>query len=572
MRRIAAHLVLAAVTASCSPSEPTATTAAGPAPTTPQTTTAPATTTQSPPTTTDACRDVQPDLIGYLEALGIQDVSLDSVNAGPFSSDLPNPESFAAELGTGCAAEFLYQSSFGEMAHVVAAWDRTKTHAALGALVRPDLAGDLPEVEADFIVDFDGLQRARLYPAGDDLLWGTIDDWSTVWTLRSIAGIAGDDPLEALGGWHRAKATAGIPTLVMGTSSGWGASAITFVVSGDGDLIALTDQGGFPRTFAAARKVVSLGPAELEEVRTRAAATGVTTGDGWHRDESIMDAGSLWLRYRADDVSYYGLVYAPRLGEDTPARQSIIDLSAHLEELAANAEGSLWVPESIVVYVDQQGPPGEDGNIVPWPGSLDLAAAAERGCVLLDGAGAAGYVDELSIIIDDWRGRDRTVFEYAGATYRVHAEGVLPGDPEGLLDGLSECDEDGYISADPGLLSWLWSARGIDEYQMSLRVECSGCDAVVTLDLQTTTVLPGWGDFRTVDDLFDLAKRDEVELVELTTDGLVGIPVVIEVMSPDGEALRLQTTKFESDGGLLRVGFDTGMAITGFDEWIPEGY
>jgi hypothetical protein len=288
-----------------------------------------------------------------------------------------------------------------------------------------------------------------------------------------------------------------------------------------------------------------------------------------------MDAGSLWLRYRADDVSYYGLVYAPRLGEDTPARQSIIDLSAHLEELAAGGEGSVWVPESIVVFVDQQGPPG-DGNIAPWPGSLDLADAAERGCVLLEGADAAGYLEDVSAIVDDWRGRDRTMFEYAGGTYRVQAEGVLPGDPEGLIDRVPQCGEDGYISADPDLLSWLWSARGIDSYELVLDAECDGCRGL-TLDGSAVNTVADWGELRSVEDMWELAAREDLELIELTTDGYVGVPVTIEVRDRrSASRLKLITLSFRSKEGRLAFGRNeiagNTMSIDGFEEWIPEGY
>ncbi len=523
----------------------------------------------------EVCRDAEPNLVAYLGSLGIEAEALEAVVGGPFSPDLPDPKSFAAELEMGCSGEFFFQSSFGEMAHIVAAWNPTTTHAVLGALIRGDLAGDLPEVERDLIVDFDQLQRARLYPAGDDVFWSGVDRWSTVWALRPVAAIAGDDPLEGLGAWHRATTTAESPTLVVGTSSGWGGGVTTIVVTRSGELISLTDERGFPATFDNAWKVVDLSADELQEAGALAMATGVTSGDAWHLDDSFIDADSLWFQYRADDVTYYGLVYAPRLGEETPARQSIIDLSLYLEELADATEGSRWVPETVIVHVDEQDP-SEDGEVVPWLGSFDLSAAAERGCVLLDGDDAAGYVDDVSLISDHLLGRDRAVFEYEGATYSVTASGVLPGDPERLIDLVPGCDKRGWISADPGLLVWLWDARGIDWYELEVTAECSRCTDF-TLDGSTAVAVPGWGEFRSIVDLWALAAREDLDLIELTTDGYVGVPNTIEVLDPQsGERLRLSTVSFRSDEG--RLSFErhevagTSMSIDGFDQWRVEGY
>ncbi len=531
--------------------------------------------TEAPPSTSPQCRDISADLAGYLDGLGLGHLDLAGAETGPLDEALPDGQDFAAELRTDCSGVFFAHSSFGEMAHVVAAWDGAETYAAIGAFVK---GGLLPPDDKGLIVDLDRIVTTRLTAVGEEVLWGEVGDWAVAHTLDGIAAVAGTDPITALGAWNRASGEGAIYSMLeMGSSSGWGGDTREYDIYPNGEMIAWVQHGGFPRTFADTRAVYQLSAEQMSEIETMLAATGVIAGERFKLDnQGIVDAGSLWFKYRHEDVTFSASVYAPGSEGETPARQQVIDLREHLDGLLATLDRDVWVPDAFAVWVTPHGPFAES-NTMTWPGSFDLAAAAERRCTLLEGEPALAYLDDVAFIGDEYQDRYRTLFEFGDQTYQVIAIALLPGDIDRQFERLPECRTGGAWEPDAALGLWLWGTRGIHDYRMVLQTECSSCDDEVILDGEAGATIPGWGEVRTVENLFAMAMRDDLELLELTTDGFVGVPLTLEVGNPQtDERLRLLATSFVSEQGRLSVGYDEivggSLSFTGFEEWIPEGY
>ena len=382
MRRIAASVLIALVAAGCTTTAP----AAPPTQPVPITTVS---TTSATTTTQDPCRDVGPDLAEYVAALGLGHLDLDSA-VGPFEQQLPDPDAFADELGAECSGAFYAHSPFGETAHAVAAWDDERTHAVMGAFVK---RGSLATDTDGFIAVVDLVTATYLYPAAPGVMWGEVSDWRATYALEGIAVLAGDDPMASLRAWNRTgTSNAEYPLLHMESASSWGGNGEVFTLYPSGELITRIPVRSSIHTFADSRAFFQLDPQQVSEIEAMVLATGVTEGERFELEEqNIVDAGSLWFRFRRDDLTYIGSVYAPRLGDVTPARQKVIDLKAHLTGLVSSMEGSEWVPEAFAVRVVGRGPAPE-GNTMEWPGVFDLAVAADHYCMLLEGEKARRFL------------------------------------------------------------------------------------------------------------------------------------------------------------------------------------
>lgn len=588
MRRVAVTTLVGLLVAAC--------TATGPADPTTTTTTVAATSSVTPPPIGDSlpvwpeCRDVESDVADYLIALGLGHLEvLRFQGDGPLAEYLPQDYAFAEQLGMECFGVYSASSGFGELAQVTVAWNDEQTHAAVGGLVRRGLVGTVDE---GIRVDLDRGPVTELRAVDDEIWLGRYHDWWVADSLEGVVAVAGDDPFAALGAWNRTRrGDAELPIFTIAQSDGWGGNSPVYHLYVDGLLLVERPGGGPFPTFENQLRAYHLTPDEVASLDAQALATGIVAGEDFDPPAGIVDAGSIWFTYRYDDVAYMGSVYAPRFGDLTPEREMVIDLFEDLEQLTASPDWVALEPEAIVVRAVARGV-GAEGNALPWEGSFDLSAAATKGCTLLEGAEAHSYLDDVSMIGDDYRGREETVFAQSFSTWAVTATALRPWEVEEQFAALHECRTTDVRQADPSLAAWLWGARGITDYEITLDIlSCpfDWCDeSEVTLDGEQPVEMPlFWGEFldpsgtdparhplRAIEDLFTLAGNGDLELESFITDGIVGIPLELVVTYPasGGAKLIVRTTYFETELGTLRVDFDENVGIsmipTGFDEWM----
>lgn len=573
MRRIAASTLIALIVAACTTVDVDR---SGPRPSS----TSP--TADSPvitSTTLEPCRDATTDLEQHLAELGLGDVDISEIEeAIIFHGHLPDANSFGADLGMDCTGVFAGSSPFGEAVEVVAAWDESATNIAIGALVE-QLPSDVDD-EA-IVVSFDGAGVTRLTALGDDLMWGTIHDWWANWMLEGIAVVGGPDPLAVLGSWNRVSGD-GLPQplLQVTRSGGWGIGADipSFTLYEDGMMLVASAATDYVPTFGHGVSALTLTQEQVLEVIEMGLATGIVEGESFALPErSWVDAQSLGIYLRHGDVTYLAGAYAPEAEEQTIARQQLVDLEAHLDGLRKSLEPAQWIPETFVVKVGRHGPFSES-NTMAWPGVFDLEEAAERLCTLLEGDEAIAYLEDVALIGDEYQDRFKTIFDFNGATYSVQAIPLLPEDVPERADELRPCSTGGTRQADPVIAAGFWDLRGIYEYRSFFAVECSLCnDEPVLMENGTRVSIPGWAELYSINDIFELAQRDDLELVEFVTDGTVGVPVFVTLNDPlSGDSLSIKMRSFTTDEGSISIGNEDhdnwSGNLTGFDQWRLEGY
>ncbi len=574
MRRIAVVLLVALV-AGCSTAESESSLTTEPALTTTTTPPAPA------EAAAESCPSITNDLNRIAVAVGLADLAGDfDEGRGPMGQRLLDPEVLADEMGLSCSGSFVAASELSEVIQVHAAWDAQVFWAMGGgfSMTTPSVPSSGP-VRA--LAGFDPMRFNR--PSESTNL-ATPHGWRLTESLEGFVFFDGEPPETVMGLWSRVQRD-GLPAPVLSfTNANSDGSGVVpdYTLYADGTLITPGPAAEYLATFKPGIRINQLSQEQVNAIREAALATGVTDGalfsvdDSGNQNPVFGTSPYLWLTYWHDDVGYAG--WGPQLHEDetTEPRRRAMDLEKLLEDAVSSTERTNWMDGDVVVRVERHGL-YQDANAMEWPGQFKLTDASGQGCILLEGDEAAAYRADAALIGDEYQHVLKTFFDDEGDLHSVYAMPLLPGDPVEQMDGLARCSDSPLRMSDPVANAWLWGQRGITDYELFVSPDCAVCDdGLLKLDGTTRVTVPGWLEIASLEDLFELAEDDRYDLTEFTADGIVGLPLVVGIRDrQSGATLRLLTTRFTSDVGLLTIDHDDQVGISispqGFDEWRPWG-
>ncbi|MCP3998204.1 MAG: hypothetical protein GY722_24550 [bacterium] len=579
MRRIVAPILIALVAAACTTTN-VDTTPVSVSTTAPTTTT----TTTSPAPEPDPCPVPGLELDRIATTVGLSHLAGGwNEEAGPLTTRLAAPEVLATEIGYGCSGAFVSGSELGEAVQIHAAWDADGFAAVAGGYaIEPPFPDPDAEKQSRTIAE---LGRITFNPISDRTLATTPHGWRLTESLEGFLLFDGDPPEQVMEAWGRGLRNSDPAPVLRFTNANSDGSHVVpdYVLYEDGTLITPGPAADYLATFKPGIRINQLTPEQVAEIREAALATHITDGASFEKydtDEGTTNPSFgtfpyLAITYWHNDVGYLG--FGQQLGEDETrdSRLRALDLERLLKQAVRSSERTNWMEGDVVVRVEGHGL-YDDANAMEWLGEFNLAGASGQGCILLQGEEADAYRADVALVGDEYQHVLKTFFDYDGQLHSVYAIPLLPGDPAERMDKLSRCSDSRTRTRpyDPTAVAWLWGQRGIDEYELFVRPYCVGCDgAPLKLDGATPAEVPGWFELSSVDDLFALARDGRFELTDFSSDGIVGIPLVVELGHPEtGETLRLLTTRFTSERGLLDIEHEQGeiwISPQGFDEWRP---